>query len=104
MNIYKATIRNGPQITKRVAVQAYDEEDARMLIERLLMNSMETVLDDNIRDITDQLGEKERFREFVERQNDIDYLLCTGGKWPSIVESGWVRDRRPLKKSDMREQ
>lgn len=101
MNIYKAVIRHRDTITKHVAVQAYNEDDARMLIERLLMTNDESIM--LFDDITDRIGEKERFREFVERSNDIDYLLCTGGKWPSIVETGWVRDRRPLKKSDLRE-
>lgn len=104
MNIYHAVIRHRSEITKRVAVQARDRADARYLIERLLMAANEAILDDRIRDITDQRREKEPLRDFVERMNDIDYLLCTGGKWPSIVESGWVRDRRPVERSDLREE
>lgn len=84
MDIFRLTLRAGSEVTKTVAIQAYDEEDARQLTDRLLTSADETIMTcDNI---SDRIGEREQFSDFVDRSDDIDILLTTGGRVPEVVE------------------
>ena len=83
MDIYQITTRCESEVSNHFAVQAHDEEDAKNLAKRLLMTNMEKIL--CIRKIPEELRDGKRLQEIVDENHDIDYLLCTGGKWPSMV-------------------
>lgn len=90
MDVFELVIRARDEVTKTVAVQAYDEEDARQLTERLFTNSEETIM--TCREVPHPPGET--FVEFMADRQNIDYLFCTGGKKPSVVTQDDERVRK----------
>lgn len=79
---WEFTVRSGTEITKNFIVQGRGKEDCTELAERLLITSCETIL--YSREVTHMNPKGMTLQEFVDRM-DVEYLLCTGGKWPTMV-------------------
>lgn len=98
MNLYKITTRVGSDVHKTFVVQAYDEEDARQLADRLLMGYNEQILGDDVRDVTDMCPDGMTFQEYVDRKaeynDNFEFLFCTGGSTPSVVWPSWHVNNR----------
>lgn len=87
MKIFKITTRIRSEVAKTFVVQAYDEEDAINLSERLLLGHEETIM--NSREVPDELHPKgETMQEYVDKESSVEFLFATGGSTPSVV---WPR-------------
>lgn len=82
---YRYIVRDGSEIVKEFIVQAKSRESADTVVEETVLNRTQTVME--VDDITDKMKEKETLQEFLDRTRGADFLISTGGKYPTTIQS-----------------
>ncbi len=84
MNFYEITTRNEGDVVKTFLIQARDEDDVRMLTNRLLTSAGEKIMTvDDKTDLIDTLDV--RPNEYMNRwSHDIEFVFWTGGRTPTV--------------------
>lgn len=74
------TTRRGSDVYRHIIVQADNEEDARQIMKLTVLTSEEKIM--NKQDLTDEMGEKQKLKDFLNEMNKIygyEDLIVTGG-------------------------
>lgn len=82
---YRYLVREGSEMVKQFVVQAKSRENADTVVEETVLNNNQEVM--VVEEVTHKMKDKETLQEFVNRLRKTDFLISTGGKYPTTIEA-----------------